>query len=212
MDALTHLLVGRLLAEALGAPAQPLGWLATLFAVLPDFDVVAWWLPRVRRWVQHRGVTHTLPFGVGASAIAALVMALAGWAPFWASFAVALLAFLSHVSLDVLNWGAPVLWPWRRGRFEWTVHGGFAWSAALSTTGLLALGLAQRLAPSAAGALAAALGGGFVAYLALRAGVKLAFARRHPGRRLVPTGNPFVWRVVARPSPLPQEPPAATAS
>lgn len=193
MDFVTHLLVGRLLGVPLGGP---LGWLATLFAVLPDFDTVTWAFPRLRRYVQHRGITHTLPFGLAASLVAALAFALAGWASFAAAFLVALLGFLSHVGLDVLNWGAPVAWPFRRRRVEWTVHGGFAWSAGLSAAGLLVL-LALHLWAAPLLVLAAALmGASFAAYLGLRAAVKLAAGRRHKGRRLLPTGNPFVWHVL----------------
>ena len=196
MDAITHLLVGRLLAAPLGGP---LGWLATLFAVLPDFDTLAWAFPRLRRWVSHRGITHTLPFGLAASAVAGLVFALAGWSSFLPAFAVAFAAFLTHVGLDVLNWGAPVLWPWRAGRLEWTVHGGFGWSAGLSALGLLLLGGVQLAWPERLGLLAALLAALFVAYLALRASVKLVAGRRHRGARLLPTGNPFVWRVLDAP-------------
>ena len=196
MDAITHLLVGRLLAEAVGGASPALAWLAVLFAVLPDFDTITWAFPGLRRWLHHRGVTHTLPFGALASVLAGLVFALAGWSSFVAAFAVAFVAFLSHVALDVLNWGAPVLWPLRRGRLEWTVHGGFRWSAILSALGLVAMTAASTWAPAVAGPLAAGLALAGAAYLVLRALVKLAAARRHPGARLLPTGNPFVWHVI----------------
>lgn len=193
MDAITHLFVGRLLGVPLGGP---LGWLVTLFAVLPDFDTVSWAFPRLRRYVTHRGVTHTLPFGVAASLLAGAVFAFAGWSSFAAAFGAAMLGFLSHVALDVLNWGAPVAWPVRRQRVAWTIHGGFVWSAALSAAGLCALALVHAWAPQALAGLVAFLGGGFAAYLALRACLKLWAARRHPGRTLLPTGNPLVWRVL----------------
>lgn len=196
MDAIAHLLVGRLLAGTLGADQVALGWLATVFAILPDFDTVTWAFPRLRRYVQHRGLTHTLPFGLGASLLAGVLFALVGWAPFLTATGVAFAGFLSHVALDVLNWGAPVLWPWDRRRVEWTVHGGFAWSAGISASSIAVLALVETWAPSAATALALSMGAVFLAYLGLRSVLKWATVRKHPGRRVVPTGNPFVWRVV----------------
>lgn len=203
MDAITHLLVGRLLGAAAGQEAAALGWLATLFAVLPDFDTISWAFPRLQRWIRHRGITHTLPFGIGASLVAGVVFAVAGWSSFALAFVVAFVAFLSHVALDVLNWGAPVLWPWRAARVEWTIHGGFVWSAALSAAALVALGAAQSWLPELAPRLASAFGGAFVAYLMLRAVAKARVARRNKGRRVLPTGNPFVWRVLDSPTVAP---------
>lgn len=193
MDFITHLLVGRLLAAPLGGP---LGWLATLFAVLPDFDTITWAFPRLRRYLSHRGLTHTLPFGVVASLLAGAVFAAMGWAPFLVATGVALLAFLTHVALDVLNWGAPVLWPLHRRRVEWTVHGGFVWSAGLSAAGIVVLGLAAALRPDLLVPLAAIMGAAFAGYLAMRASLKLWASRRHRGRRLLPTANPFRWHVL----------------
>ena len=198
MDAITHLLVGRLLAAGLGPDAAALGWLATAFAVLPDADTVSWAFPRLRRFVRHRGITHTLPFGVAASLAAGALFALAGWAPFAAAFAVAMAGFLSHVALDVLNWGAPVLWPWRRRPVEWTLHAGFVWSAVVSASGLVLLAAAHAARPGAVPLLAALMAAGLLGHLGVRAAAKLAWARRHPGRRLVPTAHPLVWRVIER--------------
>jgi membrane-bound metal-dependent hydrolase YbcI (DUF457 family) len=206
VDGITHLLVGRLLAASMPASAPALGWVATLFAVLPDFDTVTWFVPATRKWLRHRGLTHTIPFGVAASLVAGAACALAGWASFPAAAGVALLAWTSHVALDVLNWGAPVLWPLRRAPVEWTVHGGFAWSAGLSASGVVLLSLVQWRAPALAGPLAAAFAAAFLAYLALRVALKLRVARRNPGARLVPTGNPFVWAIVAEPLQAPALP------
>lgn len=192
MDGITHLFVGRLLA-ALFPDAPSLGWLVTVFAVLPDLDTVTWFVPRLRRFLHHRGITHTLPFGIAAALLAAAIVSVAGGAAFLPAFAAAMLGFLSHVALDVLNWGAPVLWPVRKRPVEWTVHGGFAWTAGLSAAGLLVLLVAGPFAA----VVSAVFGFLFLSYLALRAGLKLLASRRHPGARLIPTGNPFVWRVVA---------------
>ena len=194
MDAITHLLVGRVLAHAVGG--GPLGWLVTAFAVLPDVDTVTWAFPRLRRYLQHRGLTHTLPFGAAASALAAAGFALAGWASFPVAFLVAFGGWSSHVLLDVLNWGAPVLAPWRRARVEFTVHGGFVWSAVLATLGTIALAAVDAWAPAIAPALAAAFAAAYVAYFGIRIAARLHFGRRHPGRRLVPTWNPLVWMAV----------------
>lgn len=195
MDGITHILVGRLLASAF--PASPaLGWVATLFAVLPDFDTITWVVKPLRRYLRHRGLTHTLPFGVGASLVAGVVCALAGWAPFVPTVLVAMLGWASHVTLDVLNWGAPVLAPWRRAPLEWTIHGGFAWSAALSVGSLATLFALHLRAPAWEAPVSWAMGAAFVAYLAFRAAMKLRAMRRHPGERVIPTGNPLVWAVM----------------
>lgn len=195
MDAITHIFVGRLLAATLGAGSAQLGWLVTLFAILPDFDTVAWAVPRLRRYLTHRGVTHTLLFGLGASLVAGSVYALLGWAPFSVAFGLALVGFLTHLALDILNWGAPVLWPVSRRRIEWTIHGGFAWSAGVAAAGILALAVLQALAPETLLAIATAMATAFVGYLAFRAALRWNAMRRHPGRRVLPTGNPFVWRL-----------------
>lgn len=193
MDGITHLLVGRLLAGA--APSPALGWIATLYAVLPDFDTITWFVPPLRRYMRHRGFTHTLPFGLVASVTGAIICALAGWAPFGLALVFALLGFASHVTLDVLNWGAPVLWPWRGRALEWTVHGGFAWSAGLSIVSLGALAALHRWVPSIENKVSAALAVAFAAYLGLRAALKLRALRQNPGAHLLPTGNPLVWVV-----------------
>lgn len=206
MDLLTHLLAGRLLA-VLGPGGGPLAVLATVFAVLPDADTVTWPFPRLRRYVQHRGATHSLAFGAAASLLAAGLFQLAGWASFGLAFLVAFAAFLSHVLLDVLNWGCLLLWPFRHRPVEHTVHAGFAWSAGLSAAGVLLLEVLRGLAPALAAPAAAAMAVLFGAYLAFRLAMRARAARRTPaGHRVVPTGNPFVWRVVGRePSvPLPQ--------
>lgn len=201
VDFLTHLFVGRLLATFVGAGSVPLAALATLFAVLPDADTVTWAFPRLRRWLHHRGATHSLLFGVLASAAAGTLFAFAGWSSFGVAFAVALLAFLTHVGLDVLNWGCLLLWPARRARVEYTVHAGFAWSAALSTAGMVLLETLRRLAPEAVLPVALATSGLFVAYFALRVASRVRAGRRAPGRRLLPTANPFVWLVAGEVRP-----------
>lgn len=211
MDFLTHLLVGRLLATFAGDGSAPLAALAMLFAVLPDVDTVTWAVPRLRRWLRHRGATHSLLFGVLASALAGTVFALAGWASFPVAFAVALAGFLSHVALDVLNWGCLLLWPVRRARVEYTVHAGFVWSAGLSTATMLLLETLRRLAPEAVLPVALAASALLVSYFALRVAARLRAGRRAPGRRLLPTANPFVWLVAGEAAPARPEEPASSA-
>lgn len=196
MDAITHLLVGRLLATGLD---PGLGALATVFAVLPDADTLTWAVPRLRRYLAHRGATHSLAFGVLASALAGGLFALMGWSSFGAAFLVALAGFLTHVTLDVLNWGCLLLWPFSRRRVERTVHAGFAWSAGLSVAGLLALEGVGAWVPSLKPWFAAGFAGFLVGHFALRLALREFAARRTPGRRLVPTGNPLRWLAVSDP-------------
>ena len=183
MDAVTHLLVGRLLAEALG-PSTPLGVLAQVFAVLPDVDTVTWAAPRLRRWLRHRGATHSLLFGALASLAAAGIATLAAGAPFLLAALVSFGAFLTHVGLDVLHWGCQLLWPFSPRPIEHTLHGGLRASAMVSTAGFLLV----LLAPWTALPIAILLVGYFLGRLLLRWRAE----RRH-GRRVYPTANPLVW-------------------
>lgn len=194
VDAVTHLLAGRLIAAGLGGGA--LGWLATAFAVLPDVDTVSWAFPRLQKWIRHRGLTHTLPFGALSALAAAGLFAALGWAPFGVAFLVAFGAWGSHVALDVLNWGAPVLAPWRRGRVEFTVHGGFAWSAGVAAALNVLLAVLALTAPPVAAVAAGVVAAAYVLYFGVRIAAKIHARSRHPGRRLVPTWNPLVWVAV----------------
>lgn len=196
MDAITHLLVGRILATGLGGA---LGTLATVFAVLPDADTLVWAAPPLRKWLTHRGATHSLVFGVAASALAGLLFWLAGWSSFGLAFLVALAGFLTHVALDVLNWGCLLLWPFSRRPVERTVHAGFAWSAGLSVAGLVALEGVGAWMPWLKPWLAAGFAAFLVGHMALRLVLRHLAGRRHPGRILVPTGNPFRWLAVVEP-------------
>lgn len=183
MDAVTHLLVGRLLAEALG-PATPLGVLAQVFAVLPDVDTITWAVPRLRRWLRHRGATHSLLFGALASLVAAGIATLAADAPFLLAAVVSFAAFLTHVALDVLHWGCQLLWPFSPRHVEHTVHGGLQASAMVSSAGfVLVLVLPWTALP---------IGLALVAYFATRIVLRWRAERRH-GRRVYPTANPLVW-------------------
>lgn len=193
MDAITHLHVGALFAIALGPDAGLLAFLAIAFAVLPDVDTLTWAFPRLRRYLQHRGATHSLLFGAAASALAAGALSLGGWVAFPAAFLVAFVAFLTHVALDVLNWGCLLLWPFRSTRIEHTIHGGFTWSAGLSAASLAVMVVLWTQATHLLAVFASVVAIAFIGYLLLRLSLRQAFSRRHPGHRLLPTANPLVW-------------------
>lgn len=175
VDAITHLLVGRLLAAPLPGP---LGVLATVFAVLPDIDTLVWAFPRLSRFVRHRTWTHSLLVGAGASAAAGALFALMGWSSFGFAFAVAFGGFLSHVALDVLNGGCFLLWPWRPRRVAFTVHHDFRSSIPLAALGLAILEAARLLAPQLHAPVAALLGALLAIYFGGRVARRLLLARR----------------------------------
>ncbi len=199
MDGITHLFVGLLLGASLAAGEPALVALVTAFAVLPDIDTITWAFPKAFPGLRHRGVTHAIVVGEAAAAMAAAAFAMSGLASFPVAFLFASIGFLSHVMLDILNWGCLALWPWVRTPIEYTVQPGLTGTAVTSTAGLVVLGGTYALAPGRLAAVVAVFGSLFIAYLALRVVLKVVAHGVH-GRDpwILPTANPFVWLVYPR--------------
>lgn len=116
MQGKTHLTVGLAAGLAVAAPTAT-GWGALavaagvggLAALLPDWLQIN--LPGVNRVIKgvtgHRGFSHWL--WTGAALTWLLLWPLGGW-PLAAPFAA---GYGSHLLLDALAGGVPLLWPWR---------------------------------------------------------------------------------------------------
>lgn len=129
--AFTHALVGAAFAHVAptGLSSKRLLASAMLLAVLPDLDVIAFWLGvPYGDPLGHRGVSHSLAFAAAAGLLAALVGfgGLGRFSRRWWSVAVLLaLATASHGLLDAATnaglgvgfWipfdDARYFWPWR---------------------------------------------------------------------------------------------------
>lgn len=125
MASIGHVAVGMALGryEAKGASVPRLAAamaLLSLLALLPDADVVAFWLgiPYAAPW-GHRGASHSVVFAAGvALAVAAVARALRAPAGRWGTLT--FLAVASHGLLDSLTnggLGAALLWPFSHERF-----------------------------------------------------------------------------------------------
>ncbi len=104
---ISHLAVPLALTTALGAELVPPGLMALALAcaVLPDIDAVGLWLgiPYAHP-LGHRGLTHSLPFGVALAGAGSLLAPMVGAQPSIA-FLVLLISAASHGLLDALTNG-----------------------------------------------------------------------------------------------------------
>lgn len=104
---LSHLAVPLALIAALGPDMVPPGLMALALAcaVLPDIDAVGLWLgiPYAHP-LGHRGLTHSLPFGVALAGAGSLIAPDVGAQPSIA-FLVLLVSAASHGLLDALTNG-----------------------------------------------------------------------------------------------------------
>ena len=125
MASIGHVAVGMALGRyaAGGGSARRLAGamtLLSLLALLPDADVVAFWLriPYSAPW-GHRGASHSLVFALGVALVAAgVARALRAPAARWGTLT--FLAVASHGLLDALTnggLGAALLWPFSHGRY-----------------------------------------------------------------------------------------------
>lgn len=104
---LSHLAVPLALSAALGAELAPPGLMALALAcaLLPDIDAVGLWLgiPYAHP-LGHRGLTHSLPFGVALAGAGSLLAPELGAQPSIA-FLVLFVSAASHGLLDALTNG-----------------------------------------------------------------------------------------------------------
>lgn len=106
--------------------------LPVVMAMLPDFDVVLYAVPRgLRRrfrGIRHRGISHTLVFLAAAALVAAYIFHVVAGTPLLAGFVLALLGGLSHVLLDAMtSFAFPYLGPfsWRERSLD--LDGAVTW-------------------------------------------------------------------------------------
>lgn len=139
MDLFTHMLIGYLIGWLAAFTAtgynEYLMLIPVVMAMLPDFDVVLYVVPRSfrRRFrgFKHRGTSHTIVFLVACAAVAAFLFNMTTGTGLLAGFVLALLGGLSHVLLDALtSFAFPYLGPfsWRERSLD--LDGAVTWYMA----------------------------------------------------------------------------------
>jgi inner membrane protein len=123
LDNLTHSLVGLFLARLGFKRLTPRGTaIMVLAANAPDLDAVSWFFGGVAYIHYHRNVTHAL---IGMPVMALISVAIVRflgrrqirWGP---AFAIAFLAVVSHIILDLTNvYGVRLLLPFSGRWFHW---------------------------------------------------------------------------------------------
>ena len=123
MDNLTHSLVGLFLARAGFRHLTPRGTaIMVLAANAPDFDAVSWFFGPTAYIHYHRNITHSLIAIPFMAIIAVALVRLFGrkkvrWLR---AIAIATLAVISHISLDLTNvYGVRLLLPFSGQWFHW---------------------------------------------------------------------------------------------
>lgn len=103
----SHPAVPLALTMAMGSGLVPLQLtaLAVVCSVLPDFDMLGLWLgiPYAHP-LGHRGITHSLPFGVAVAGLGFAFTSQLDCQP-WVAFFVLLVSTVSHGLLDALTNG-----------------------------------------------------------------------------------------------------------
>ena len=199
MDFLTHILVGYLLGAGV-FDAGALVWWTAVAAYAPDFDVFLWPLAKKYKLFRHRGITHSLPAGVLTVGLGSLVMWGLFGVPFHLALAAGAIGWVSHVVLDVFNWGCLLLWPWKTDIVEWTVQDHLTKPSLASALSLVALYLvATQGGPVSLSALETGLLVAWSGYFLWRVANK-AYLTRHHGSdaHILPTARPLTWRVAVR--------------
>jgi membrane-bound metal-dependent hydrolase YbcI (DUF457 family) len=139
MDLFTHMLIGYLVGWLAAFTAtgynEYLLLLPVVMAMLPDFDVVLYVVPRnVRRrfrGFKHRGISHTIVFLVASAAVVSFVFNRMVGTGLAAGFALALLGGLSHVLLDGLtSFAFPYLGPFSWKERSLDLDGAVTWYMA----------------------------------------------------------------------------------
>ena len=115
MDLFTHLLVGAVMyTSVFGNITIEFLFIALLFAVLPDFDII---LTPLRRWIksdymEHRGGSHSYLIGMLISILVNLVYAPVTGKNFFLGWLIGSIFYALHISLDLLTTTKiPVLYP-----------------------------------------------------------------------------------------------------
>jgi len=123
MDLFTHMLIGYLIgwlaAFTVTGYNEYLLLIPVVMAMLPDFDIVLYIVPRsVRqrfRGIKHRGISHTVIFMAACAFVVAYIFQVTVGTGLLVGFVLALLGGLSHILLDALtSFAFPYLGP-----FSW---------------------------------------------------------------------------------------------
>jgi inner membrane protein len=125
LDNLTHSLVGLFLARLGFKRLTPRGTaIMVLAANAPDFDAVSWFFGGAAYIHYHRNITHALIAMPVMAFIAVAIIRFTGrrqirWGP---AFAIAFVAVISHIILDLTNvYGVRLLLPFSGRWFHWDV-------------------------------------------------------------------------------------------
>ncbi|MGV8996485.1 MAG: metal-dependent hydrolase [Parvibaculaceae bacterium] len=139
---IAHLPAGYLLTSAIQTRTrnQSLSLLATglVASVLPDADLLWFYLVDNRQHVHHAYMTHTPVFWVGLAAVAWITAKAAriAWAPLY--IGVALANLMLHMALDSIAAEIRWLWPLSNAEFGLfhipAVHGWWVWNFVLHWT------------------------------------------------------------------------------
>jgi len=198
MDFISHLFLG-LLVGFFASPDHLLSlvlW-GALAGGFPDLDLFLFPLYRRLPSLAHRGLTHSVLFAVGVSTIGGAVVTLLTGLPLFLTLSVGLVAYLSHLAVDLLNiWSVPLLWPGKR-EVGHSVDGGvvfFGGTLLIGAIGLVAFSLEQYALVDTLLLFAAVT---YPAYLLLKLVCHVLIVRRlglgREDGRLYPTLSPFHW-------------------
>ena len=115
MDLFTHLLVGFVMyTSVFGNMATEFLFIALLFAVLPDFDII---LTPLRRWIksdymEHRGGSHSYLIGMIVSIVVNLIYIPITGKNFILGWLIGSIFYALHISMDLLTTTKiPVFYP-----------------------------------------------------------------------------------------------------
>lgn len=136
MDLFTHMLIGYLIgwlgAFTVTGYNEYLLLIPVVMAMLPDFDVVLYIVPRsVRRrfrGIKHRGISHTVVFLAACALVVAYIFQVLVGTGLLTGFVLALLGGLSHILLDALtSFPFPYLGPFSWKERSLDLDGAVTW-------------------------------------------------------------------------------------
>jgi inner membrane protein len=154
---IAHLPAGYLVSHALlrgrtvtDSARRRLIGVGLLASVLPDFDLLYFYLLSDRQRVHHEYLPHLPLAWVPVFALAALILAFSRSAPTWLALWVAAANVLGHLLLDTVAGGIRWLWPFSRSEFvlahvaardqHWVLNFVLHWTFALEVL-IVALGV-----------------------------------------------------------------------
>ncbi len=103
MDVMTHMLIGYLLPYGMGIRNETLHALCAIAAIIPDFDIFFFPLSRRVKALQHRTVTHSVPFILTLGLVLGILASHYLGVPFLHAFAMVVLGAGSHTLADLFT-------------------------------------------------------------------------------------------------------------